>query len=121
MSSPWQKPTLFFKVGKQLKTLITKSVQTVADFRIRSLGSQKGYGFLISLVFSLISHTACHLSVLSWIETQQVTLVFHFKPAPLHLKNLEFLKRGLCACPSQGLAVLLQHWWFPVLLKPTHF
>lgn len=47
-SSPWQKPTLFFKVGKQLKTLITKSVQTVADFRIRSLGSQKGYGFLIS-------------------------------------------------------------------------
>nr|XP_026646760.1 protein Simiate [Zonotrichia albicollis] len=42
VSSPWQKPTLFFKVGKQLKTLITKSVQTVADFRIRSLGSQKG-------------------------------------------------------------------------------
>ncbi|KAF4790052.1 Protein Simiate [Turdus rufiventris] len=42
VSSLWQKPTLFFKVGKQLKTLITKSVQTVADFRIKSLGSQKG-------------------------------------------------------------------------------
>lgn len=56
VSSPWQKPTLFFKVGKQLKTLITKSVQTVADFRIKSLESQKGYGFLISLVLILISH-----------------------------------------------------------------
>lgn len=42
VSSPWQRPTLFFKVGKQLKILITKSVRTVADFRIKSLGSQKG-------------------------------------------------------------------------------
>lgn len=42
VSSPWQKPTLFFKMEKQLKVLITKSAPTVADFRIRSLGSQKG-------------------------------------------------------------------------------
>lgn len=42
VSSPWQKPILFFKVEKQLKALITKSVPTVAGSRIRSLGSQKG-------------------------------------------------------------------------------
>ncbi|XP_074732312.1 protein Abitram isoform X2 [Strix uralensis] len=42
VSSPWQKPILFFKVEKQLKALITKSVPTVADSRIRCLGSQKG-------------------------------------------------------------------------------
>lgn len=58
VSLPWQKPILFFKVEKQLKALITKSVPTVADSRIRSLGSQKGYGFLIWLVLILISHAA---------------------------------------------------------------
>nr|XP_009680771.1 PREDICTED: protein Simiate isoform X2 [Struthio camelus australis] len=42
VSSPWQKPILFFKMEKKLKALITKSVPTVADFKIRSLGSQKG-------------------------------------------------------------------------------
>lgn len=108
VSSPWQKPTLFFKVGKQLKTLITKSAQTVADFRIRSLGSQKGYGFLISLVFILISHTAWDLSVLSWIETQQVTSVFHLKFSPSALEEfrlpqdvpVRLSQPGSCSAPT---------------------
>jgi len=58
VSSPWQKPILFFKVEKQLPALITKSVPTVADSRTRSPGSQKGYGCSIWLVFVFISRSA---------------------------------------------------------------
>ncbi|KQK82711.1 protein Simiate isoform X2 [Amazona aestiva] len=58
VSSPWQKPILFFKVEKQLKALITKSVPTVADSRIKSLGSQKGCirGRLIEVNENILSN-----------------------------------------------------------------
>ncbi|XP_053874518.1 protein Abitram isoform X2 [Malaclemys terrapin pileata] len=42
VSSRWQKLILFFKMEKQLRALITKSVPTVVDFKIRSLESQSG-------------------------------------------------------------------------------
>ncbi|XP_050794229.1 protein Abitram isoform X4 [Gopherus flavomarginatus] len=42
VSSRWQKLILFFKMGKQLRVLITKSVPTAVDFKIRSPESQSG-------------------------------------------------------------------------------
>ncbi|XP_043396252.1 protein Abitram isoform X3 [Chelonia mydas] len=42
VSSRWQKLILFFKMEKQLRVLITKSVPTAVDFKIKSLESQSG-------------------------------------------------------------------------------
>lgn len=42
VSSRWQDLIQFFKVEKQLKAFLIKSVPTVADFRTKSLGNLSG-------------------------------------------------------------------------------
>lgn len=71
---------------------------------------------LVSFPFTL-SH-CLKLSVLSRLQTCQVTFAFYFKTAPPWLKNTDFFQRCLFNCPSQGPTVLLQHRKLPVGLKP---
>ena len=104
--------------GKTIKSINYQISANCSRLQNKVSGKSKRV-WLFDLVSFHFNLSQClRLSVLSRIETYQVTFAFYFKTAPPQLKNLDFLKRCLSNCPSQGLTVLLQHQSFPVLLKP---
>lgn len=96
--------------GKTIKNINYQISANCSRLQNKVSGKSKRVWLFGFLSFYFNHLPAWDHSVISWIESQQLTFVFNLKWAPLHLKNLDFLKAFLlvpanvlqCSCSTGG-------------------